>query len=752
MKFSGRRFVTSSAILAIATVAIMCFSGSALGAPVLEGASFAASAGSAVMVASVPSPLLSTDSTPVGHAPAFVGLGSSFIIDGAKGLVFGPLAPDATIVGPSVTSSHAQVPSPNPKPGLDAGLAAATSRASAGLALTVPPSVSCAPMGPGCDSIVTGSAGATTDPIGINAFNNDAVNGQTIEPPDQGMCAGNGYVMEVENLGEVQIWGANFQGGSAILPLDSLMGLTQAGWSSGGDIQCLYDYGHGGHWFITEIVSRSPESAGGTFAGCFAGVLDGCLEGLAVSQTSNPTGAWNIYFVDPNKVDSDPGQGYFLNDFAKDGTTQNAFLMFYDEFNFNGSTIPACPAFGCEGFNGAQEIAIDKTALELGYPVFEPNGAPDPYFTAAHENMGTDTKLPTPAGSCFRGSVAGEVCWYQVIPAQSPDPTQFDNSHGGTGYMLGALDFFGAGDNRIAAFYWTGLSSLDSYACASCSGPNGVHFGGQVLLNVLTYRDEGAACPAKQGGFCGLGAQKAGPIPLGANCVAFGLVGPGTTCVENGIASNGDGFTQVSYAQGQIWGAVSTLVNQKFGPGKCGPSTKCEIHVGAAYYVIGTSSFDTGGNLVLSDQGYVTAAHEDLEFPSIAAGDTSAQGAIMTFTLSGNGGPTHADGGGFFPSTAFGFLTASSSGLVGSVVYVTDVGRGAEDGFTEYQGQPFGTRPRWGDYSAAIFVPGKGGKFYFADEYIEYPNCSPAAFLKDPSCGDTRAPFANWGSSINWVA
>ena len=724
-------------MLAIGILAIMVFSGNSLGAPVLEGGT-----AQSAPVASLPPQGLSTAS--VGHAPTGYGLASQFVIDGAKGIVASPLAPGQS-AGPTVASALALTPSPNARPGLAHALQASG-------ALTIPPNVMCQPVGPGCDTISVSSGGAVTDPNGINAYNNDAVNGQTIEPPDQGMCAGNGYVMEIENLGEVQIFSANFHGGSAIIPLDSLMGLTQLGWSSGGDIQCVYDYDNGGHWFITEIVSRARNPPVGTFAGCFAGILDGCLEGLAVSQTNNPAGSWNIYFVDPNRLNNDPGTGYLLNDFAKDGTTANAFLMFYDEFLLNGSTIPACPSYGCFGFNGAQELAFNKKALELGYPVTYSNGGSDPYFTYAYENLGSDAKLQPPDGSCFSGSTAGETCWYQVIPAQSPDASQFDNAHGGTGFMLGSLDFFGAGDNRISVFYWTGLSALDSYNCGTCSGANGVHFGGQLFKNVLTYRDEGAACPASLGGFCGLGAQKTGPIPLGANCVALGLAAVGTTCVENGIASNGDGFTQVSYAQGQVWGAVSTLVNQEFGSTKCKTAASCQIHVGAAYYVIGTSGFNSGGRLSLSDQGYVTAAHEDIEFPSIAAGDTAAQGAIMTFTLSGNGGPSHADHGGFFPSTAFGYLTVGSHGLTGNVLYVSDLGKGAEDGFAEYQGQPGGTRPRWGDYSAAIFVPGKGGRFYFADEYIENPNCSPTHFLKDPSCGDTRAPYANWGSSLNWVA
>ena len=100
----------------------------------------------------------------------------------------------------------------------------------------------------------------------------------------------------------------------------------------------------------------------------------------------------------------------------------------------------------------------------------------------------------------------------------------------------------------------------------------------------------------------------------------------------------------------------------------------------------------------------------------------------MDFTLNGNGGPTGADHGGFFPSSAFGRLTSTSGGLLKSTINVANLGQSPQDGFTEYQGFPGPTRPRWGDYSWALFVPGTGGRIYFANEYIQYPNCTGSAF------------------------
>ena len=650
----------------------------------------------------------------------------------------------------AVSSSPGSPPSPNPKPLTSVGT-------------PDPPTVSCHPVGPGCDTVSMNSGDATSNPLALDAVNSGALYGYDIEPPDQTLCAGNGYVMEVLNVGEMQVYdSSSLRPVSGVVSLDSLMGLTGLQWGSGGDISCLYDSGNGGHWFITEFVSTTaePESP---FHGCFVGVSDACREGIAVSATDNPMGAYNVYFFDPNAVNSDPGKGYLLNDFAKIGNTRDAFLLFYDEFNLNSATLPACPAFGCLGFNGAQEFAFNINAFELGLSVSSPS------FNVAYENMGNAPSLyPIPANgafqpapaSCFSGNYAGQVCWYQVIPAQSPDATQFDNDHGGTGFMVGSLDFLGAGDNRIATFDWTGLSDLLSSACSACGG---ISFGNQILVSPVTYMDEGAACPASNGGSCGIAAQKAGPIPLGDSCGTYGL-STSASCPESGIATNGDGATQVSYAQQQLWVAVSTLITQTFNKA---PS---EVHVGATYWVVGTDSFDRDGSFALTSQGYVTASNEDIEFPSMAGADSG--GALMAFTLSGNGGPKGADKGGFYPSTAYGLLSATSGRLDSNTIHIADLGQAPQDGFSEYQGYPptAATRPRWGDYSWAIFAPSTrdshggtynspggndksaGGNFYFATEYIQSANCKDSAFASDPTCGGTRDPFANWGSSLNSLA
>lgn len=668
------------------------------------------------------------------HSPTFAGP--------ANRALMGPFAGSAAVATPAETAqmshsvaqslAHVHLSAPAPAAPSRGGLSAHKIAQQ-----TTPiPTVLCQPVSTGCDSVSTSSS--ATGVNGLNVVDSSGLFGLTIEPGDQGLCAGNGYVLESNNIGEMMVYNTGLQQTSADISLDSVMGLgnipaSMGGpWSSGGDISCVYDYDNGGHWIITEIVSNSSWAVFGPFGGCFAGKAFGCFEGIAVSVSNNPLGAYNVYYLNPNYNPSEPGYPFLLNDFAKIATTRDAFLVFYDEFPLNGSV----PGLGGGFFNGAQEFAFDKKALELGFPVVEPTGGPDPYFTAVVVNMGL---LSTPDGTCFSDNMfhrAGITCWYQVIPAHSPDPSQYDNANGGTGFMYGSLDFYGFGDTRIAIFDWTGLSNLNSYACSTCSS---IMFGGAVFSGVGPYYELGFLAP-----------QKAGPIPLGDACVAYGLNTNVTSCPESGIATNGDGFTQASLAGGQVWGAISTAVYEKFKSGT-------EAHIGVEYFVVGTSGFDTTGVFSMTNQGYVAAAHEDLEFPAIAGEGSSAQdggngAALLTFTLSGNGGPTGADHGGFYPSTAYGALTATSKGLLNKVIRIADLGKSPQDGFSEYQNLGGGaTRPRWGDYSAAVFLPFSGGKVYFSTGFIQSPNCSDATFAVDPSCGGTRDPFANWGTSVNFA-
>ncbi len=672
-------------------------------------------------------------------APTFLGTAGAFLSGPTTvSSVFGSSSTSISASSNIATgTSRSGVPSLNPK------LAAQNPSGDA-------PTVDCSSSVSGCEPVTTNSGGAATNGLGLNAVENQLTFGYTVEPPDQALCANSEYVMESLNIGIVQVYSAStLQPVSGVVSLDNILGLSAKGWGSAGDVSCLYDPQNGGHWFMIEIVSASPEPQSPFNNGCFTATPNTCREGIAVSVTDNPMGTYYVYFLNPNLVNNDPGTsaGTILNDYAKIGTTRNSFMLFYDEFNLG--TTPKS-GFGQYGFNGAQEFAFDKSALESGTSANNIN--------VAYENMGTAKSLypipgdcatsstcylpAKPSASCFSGLFAGAVCWYQVIPAQTPDSSQYDNSNGGTGWMIASLDFLGAGDNRVAAFDWTGLCAVDN----TCSNSRTtVRFGGTLYTVPQTvYRDEGFACLASTGSpdpsvvpsaYCGLGEQKSGPTPLGANCVAFSLnASDVASCPESGLATNGDGVTQASYANGELWAAVSTQLVQAF-------HSSSETRMGAVYWGIGS-------NGEVENAGYVTASHEDIEFPAIAA--TDGRLALMSFTLSGPD---------YYPSSAYTWLSSSQS----NVIHITAAGESPEDGFSEYLGytSTYGTLttgPRWGDYGQAIFVPtGTTGTIFFASEYIQNTNCNNRAFINTITssglaCHGTRAVFANWGSSINSIS
>ncbi len=141
-------------------------------------------------------------------------------------------------------------------------------------------------------------------------------------------------------------------------------------------------------------------------------------------------------------------------------------------------------------------------------------------------------------------------------------------------------------------------------------------------------------------------------------------------------------------------------------------------------------------------QGYLGLAHTNLTYPAI--GVTSSGKGVMAFTLVGTNN---------FPSAGYASINTNGTGTVN----IAAAGLGSQDGFTEYKFySPFGngvTRPRWGDYGAAVPV---GNTIWIASEYIGQ-TCTfaqPEAGFNPSqfgSCGGTRTALANWYTRISHV-
>jgi hypothetical protein len=224
--------------------------------------------------------------------------------------------------------------------------------------------------------------------------------------------------------------------------------------------------------------------------------------------------------------------------------------------------------------------------------------------------------------------------------------------------------------------------------------------------------------------------QKAGAFPLG-QCLADNTIATpsGIGCwrnlftsggpfpnVEKQIESNDSRMQQVYFANGKLWGALDTAVN-------VGGATRA----GIAYFVLNPHS---GG---LFQQGTVALANNNVTYPAIAV--TQSGRGILAFTLVG------AD---HYPSAAYTSLDAK---IGAGDIHVAAEGVGPDDGFTGYNPHAsYGTRPRWGDYGAAV---SDGTYLWIASEYVNQ-TCTLSQFVSSNfTCGNTRTILGNWSTRIS---
>src|SRR5215472_4210214 len=198
----------------------------------------------------------------------------------------------------------------------------------------------------------------------------------SVEPPDQGMCVGNGDVVEVVN-DVFNVYSATT--GASLLPdntatnivsgfprnvdhavdLNSFYGYPPAINRATGvrgefvtDPSCLFDAQT--QRFFVVALTLDPQVPG-PCQGVFSCVnhLD-----LAVSQTSDPTGGWNIYRIDVTNDGTNTGgvnPGPYLGDYPHIGADAYGFYI-------TTNAYPWC----CNGFGGAQLYAFSKAQLAAG--------------------------------------------------------------------------------------------------------------------------------------------------------------------------------------------------------------------------------------------------------------------------------------------------------------------------------------------------------------------------------------------------
>jgi hypothetical protein len=569
---------------------------------------------------------------------------------------------------------------------------------------------------------------------GLNLFQQRYARGGnqfSVEPPDQGMCAGNGYVVEAVN-DVLNVF--NQSNGSSALPnvpnvvagfntdvnhavdLNSFYGYAPAINRATGvraqfvtDPSCLYDAATQRFFVVVLTLETFPN-------GAFTHVnhLD-----IAVSQTSNPTGSWNIYKTDvtndgihnPSAANACP----CLGDYPHIGADANGFYVTTNAYPWAGN-----------GFNGAQIYAYSKAQLAAG---------------AASVNMQhIDTfglvNRPSDAGSTQPG--------FTLWPAQSP-PNQFNTNGGGTEYLLSsnAADeatrpVAGTSGPRVSSeiVLWTltNTSSLDSSPAIGIS--NKVLSSNQYAVPPKQQQPGSGTLPgtAVPQGHCINDTTT--PTIAGVGCWKLLFVGePAHNEVISRPDSNDTRMQQVFYANGKVWGALDTALNPDGGPQRAG----------VAWFIVNPNAG------MMAQQGYLGATGYDFTYPAIAV--TQSGRGIMAFTATGDT---------TYPSAAYASIDANAG--IGSWNIVPG-GQGAavDDGFTSYKSQVGNPpRTRWGDYGAAAV---DGNSIWLASEYIAHAcdyatwggrffgattgdnklgTCAPA-----PGAAGPRAALGNWSTFIS---
>ena len=394
------------------------------------------------------------------------------------------------------------------------------------------------------------------------------------EPPDQGLCVGNGFVMEQVNLA-LAVYNTNGTLVAGPVALNQFYNLAPEISTAGvfgpflSDPKCYFDPASR-RWFATilEIDLDPSTGAFGTHSAMF----------IAVSQTSDPTGSYSIFSFDTtddgtNGTPSDPSCPC-LGDQPLLGADANGIYISTNEF-----PIAAVP-----GFNGTQLYAMSKAALVAGETP-----------TLVHINVGS---IPVPPEDQATG------IWGSLQPATSPrlaEDNEDENS--GVEYFLSGLQFGPAPyDNRIAVWALTNTRSLNR------SVPD-VSLQHVVIASEAYGVDSTVPFAAT---------QKSGPTPL----LDF------LNSVHNDkdtfelLNANDDRMNQVVFAAGRLYSGVNTSVN-----------VDGQILQGIAYFVVRPSLGEATLTANISHQGYVAVENEHVLFPSIGV---NARGvAVMTFSLSG---------------------------------------------------------------------------------------------------------------------
>ncbi len=484
--------------------------------------------------------------------------------------------------------------------------------------------------------------------------------GSGLEPPDQALCVGNGYVMEGVN----QAWRIYNTRGVALTPPILLaqffqeLPFARVGETSFlSDPKCIYD-ADTKRFFATSLQADMPQY----------GVFGRAHNLLAVSKTSDPTKEWHLYRFD---VTNDGLEGTPLHptcpcigDQPLIGADRYGFYISTNEYS-DLEIVPVEPppltkpiiarAFTLPDFrNGqAQLYALSKQALVKG-------------------QSGPIVELDT-AGIAVPATAELGSAWSSLQPAFQPPGDVSSLPSSGVEYFLSRtpkVDYSTAPSQEIEVWAWTNTASLKTAA------PD-LELQHVTLKTSDTYTFPDSA------------SQKDGSKPLAEGCLP-------DPCEVEKLNANDDRMNQVMLTNGHLWSALNTLLPPI---DETAEGRESEPRTGIMYFDVVPRISNGKLSATMNRDGYINVPRESVLFPSIAASPRGP--VVMAFTLSGID---------YFPSAAWTRLDGVARGKAPEV-HISARGAAPEDGFSGYCVQGllsnlFGEctegKARWGDYSAAV--------------------------------------------------
>jgi len=436
--------------------------------------------------------------------------------------------------------------------------------------------------------VVAGSTVVATNPAlvtsfdGLNLRDQRLANGGnqfTVEPPDQGLCMGNGFVLESTN-DVLRVFDTSGTPLTGVIDLNTFYGYPAQFDRTTGlqgpfvtDPSCIFD-ADVQRWFHV-VLTLDVDPVTGDFLG--SNHLD-----IAVSASADPRGAWIIRTlpVQNDGTDGTPNHGCSLGpcigDFPHIGADQNAVFLTTNEYSLNGPE-----------FKSAQVYALSKTALASSSPTVN---------VAQFDTVGA-----------VGGTQPGFTVWPSVSPARrirlGGSGVEFFLSSNAAEEANGVAG--GSFSNQIVLWAASNTRSLDS--AAPC-----------VSLDNTVLRSEVYGIPPPSD-------QKAGSVPL-ADCLnadCFGLGVPEPSEVEGPLDSSDSRMFQVTTVGHDVFGSLGTVVN-----------VDGEERAGVAFFIVEAEALGRGrveGHV--TRQGYVAVAGKNVTYPAI--GVTADGRGTMAFTLVG---------------------------------------------------------------------------------------------------------------------